>query len=390
VGFSIPSFLAPVPVPVTALGIPSDAALWEGTPLAERQRQHAQTAGLSWGDSADVISLSEGACATDELLKRFWKESDAVDGDVVGLVDGPMRQWAEGPFGPAFLVRWRGPGERTPARAAAARKISLFIEGKTFNIPLAQNGDATLVNDPARLIGVHHWSGLLWANLLGLADTLRIALLGNHWPGVIGRVLWGALKARSQDPWQVAGALNRRGKGVRIHPTAVVEGCQLGDRVEVGPGAVLRGCMIGADSRIEPQSVVAFSVLGEKVVVQRQGFVMFSVLHAGASVGGSLQLGVLGPEASLKRGAYLLDQSLVPPVFVMQGDQRWPAPLGMIGVGLGARSVVGTGVQVAAGRTLPPDIQLVPSGDSLLRSIAPEARGLLEVKEGKLHPLVRR
>ncbi len=369
-----------------ALGSRSGEVPWVGRPLALRQLEAAKASGLEVGESADVISLSPGGCATDALLKRFRNESDGLLGDVVGQIEGPMKRWTEPPFGPVVLIRRRGGGPWTPEREAAATVHRMEVIGSTFQIPIAQEANATLVNDPVRLIGVHHWSGVLWTNLLSLFDHLRVALLGSNGPSAAWNVFRGLLMARSTDPWQVAGALSRYGKGVKVHPTAVVEGCTLGDRTEVGPGAVLRGSVVGSDCRIEPQAVVAFSVLADKVVVQRQGFVLFSVLDAESAVGGSMQLGVLGVKASVKRGAYLLDQSFSGPVRVRDRGLLVDVPLGTLGVGVGQGTVVGAGVQVAAGRTLPSDLRIFPSGHSLLRSIPDGVSGLCEVKDGRLLP----
>ena len=159
-----------------------------------------------------------------------------------------------------------------------------------------------------QLISTHHWSGVLWANLLSLAPTLWRNLVGST-PHLWWKLPLAWMKKRTTDPYVLAGAFNKKGKGVVIHPSAIVEGCWLQDGVTIGPGAVVRGCVLGPESKVEAQALLTFSVLGRGAVIQRRGWAQFSVVHAGAAVGGAMQLGVLGPRVSFKHGSYLMDQN---------------------------------------------------------------------------------
>jgi len=78
-----------------------------------------------------------------------------------------------------------------------------------------------------------------------------------------------------------------------------------------------------------------------------------------------MQLGVLGPRVSFKHGSYLMDQSLNGAVRASVGGELYPAPLGILGVGVGADSVVASGVWVAPGRNLSPNTSVMPSASVL-------------------------
>jgi hypothetical protein len=231
---------------------------------------------------------------------------------------------------------------------------------------------------------VGHWLQLLWANLLGLGPNLWRLLAGRNVLEMAVHLGWGSLRARSVDPRRILAALGRRGRRCRIHPTAVVEGCSLGDEVEIGAGAVVRGSVLGDGVVVEDQALVEMSVLASLARVQRKSLVKFSVIRSRASVAGVMQLGVVDMDASVKHGAVLMDMALGQGVQVRVGEQLRDAPLGLAGVCVGARTVVGSGVQVAPGRCLPPDLRVVPSGASLLRSIPDDIEGPVEVRDGRL------
>jgi hypothetical protein len=237
----------------------------------------------------------------------------------------------------------------------------------------------------AMLFPVGHWLQLLWANLLGLGPFLWRGLVGPAIPHVIWNVSWAFLRARSFNPYRIGAKLGRRGKGCRVHPTAVVEGCWLGDGVEIGANAVVRGCVLADGAKVEELSVVDFSVLGRQAMVQRQAMVRFCLLERGCACAGQMQLGVLGQDAALKHGATLMDINYAQGVRVRAGGDLHRAPLGLAGVCLGPRSIVGSGIKVASGRVVPPDLIVLPDPASVLSRVPAEcAKGTYQVVKGGL------
>jgi hypothetical protein len=382
------TFVPPAPVPVADLGVTTAEAIWLGVPAGERQRAEALQAGLSEGPSSDLVTLSPGALASAGALRRFVAASASLEGDVVGELAEPLGAWGrEEAFGDrALLVRLRGGGDATPERVAAARRVVVPVEHRVLPVKLADSPGGRSAEIPvadAVIVNASCWQGLLWANLLGLAPELLAQLLGPRWLAPI-RVAWAWLRTWSADPMVIAGALTRVGSGVRIHPTAVVEACVVGDGVQIGPGAVVRFCVLGAGAVVEAQALAQFAVIGPGAHVQRQALAQFSVLHPGSAVAGAMQMGVLGPRAAVKHGATLYDQHVDGPVRASVGGRLVPAPLGVLGVGVGAGTMIASGVHVAAGRTLPPDLRVLPARGEVLTRVPPGLSGTVELRDGSL------
>jgi hypothetical protein len=382
------TFVPPAPVPVADLGVATDEAIWLGVAAGERQRAEALLAGLTEGPSPDLVTLSPGALASAGALRRFVAASDGIAGDVVGELAEPMGSWGrEEAFGePALLVRLRGGGEAAPERLAAASRVVVPVDHRPFPVKLADSPGGRTAEIPvsdAVIVNASQWQGLLWANLLGLAPELLGKLLGPRWLAPI-RVAWAWCRTWSSDPMVIAGALTRVGSGARIHPTAVVEACVVGDGVQIGPGAVVRFCVLGAGAVVEAQALAQFAVIGPGAHVQRQALAQFSVLHPGSAVAGAMQMGVLGPRATVKHGATLYDQHVDGAVRASVGGRLVPAPLGVLGVGVGADTMIASGVHVAAGRTLPPGLRVLPGPGEVLTRVPAGLSGTVELRDGAL------
>ncbi len=253
-------------------------------------------------------------------------------------------------------------GIRVGARDAT-RRVDFAADTRALEGFPVTGGPITVAD--AYVLAVDHWAQLLWANLLALGPFLWAKLVGPLPLGLLP-LTWGALRAMSARPEDVAAKLNVYGTGARVHRAAVVEGCVLGRGASIGAGAVVRGAVLGAGARVEELAYVEGSVLGDEARVQRGAIAKYSVIEAGAAHAGIMQLGVLGRRAQVKSGAMLLDVVLGGPTRVFARGELRSAPLGFCGVCVGDDAVVGTGVLVAPGRVVPAGLQLVAGGDSLL------------------------
>lgn len=274
------------------------------------------------------------------------------------------------------------------ARLRAAAELELDPAEQSVQVWLPE-ADAFAVSDRV-VLPVRHWADLLWANLIGLGPALWGTLVSRSVPGSIVRLIWASIRSMSFRPEVVAARLSRRGRGATVHPTAVVEGAWLGPNVRVGAGAVVRASILGPGTVVEDLAVCEGVVSGEGALIQRQAMCKFSVLGPGARVAGAIQLAVMGPDSSIKRGAYLMDRSLAEgsAVRILLDGELGPAPLGMTGVCVGARTIIGSGVWVAPGRCLPPDL-VIGKDSVLLRPDPPaefEAGQVLVVRDGRLMP----
>jgi hypothetical protein len=194
---------------------------------------------------------------------------------------------------------------------------------------------------------VSHWVELQRTNLL----ALPVRTHGNRAWGIL-RYLWAAARAGTLRPARVSALLNTHGEGCRIHPSAVLEGCRLGNHVEVGPGAVVRGSRLSDGVVVGPQALVDLSVVGRDARIQRRAMVTASVVYPQARVGGVVQLGVCGRNSSNKMFSVGTDMRLGGPVRVTTPDGLRPVDLGYQGVCFGHDSFVGSGVWIAPGRVI--------------------------------------
>ncbi len=238
----------------------------------------------------------------------------------------------------------------------------------------------------AWVLPVGHWNQLLWANLLALGPFLWERLVGAGPWGAL-RLAWGAVRAGSTAPEDVAARLNRLGPGARVHRTATVEGCVLGARARVGAGAVVRGAVLGEDAVVEELALVEGTVVGRGARVQRLAMAKFSVIEDAAAFAGIMQLGVIGRGAVVKHGAVLMDMAFGQDVRVRVGDRLVSAPHGLAGVCVGDGAVLASGVRVAPGRAIPPGLEiLLDPGTVLTRLDLPAGTSRAVARDGRLEP----
>ncbi len=303
-------------------------------------------------------------------LRAFLQRCRGVRGPAtLGLVEGPVTRWFGHLGGPTPTdhvvphgVHFVPAGARLDGRELGSLPV-VPVDPGGLELPGDKRGPK--IPTPERLVvKVAHWSHLLMANLMGFAAGIHDQGKASN----LLKILWAALRARSLNPHAIASRLNRVGRGCVIHPSAVIEGCFLGDRVHVGANAVLQGCVIGDGCVVEELSTATLSVMAPAAVLQRMGILRFSVAGPGASIGGSVQLSVLGRDASFKHGSVTMDQPLGRSTVGCLVDGRVEdSGLPYLGCCLGNRALVGSGVWLAPGREVPNDTWIIrPPGDTVL------------------------
>ena len=357
---------------------------WMHLTLAERQERALLSCDVRFkeGQSPDRawLAVREDAAIADMTVKDFLAAVGGRGDDVVARVGGRSGGLAAeiglgAPDEP--LLAWLpGGGAVTAERLAAAAVVELDPQERLLEVPVPaeQFGGASLLEVPLTerlLLPCHHWLQLLWVNLLGMAPFLWRELAGKNVVEVAWRTTGAAIRARSLSPLRIGAQLQRRGKGCSIHPSAVVEGCWLGEGVEIGANAVVRGCVLGDGAAVEDLAVAELSVLAPGARVQRQAMLKYSVAGANAAMGGVMQLGVLDRGAAVKRGALMMDMAFGQQIRVRHRGQLHDAPVGLAGVCVGAGTQVGAGIKVAGGRALPPGVQIIADAD-LVTSVPEE------------------
>lgn len=298
-----------------------------------------------------------------------------------GLVAAPTLAWSPKA---AAAARALGPGRAEPEGSVSSPGAALLVDGvdgparrfdaQERDLPgLGPDGGPFRVAD-AWVFDLDHWSRLLWANLRALGPFL--------WERLVGHPAWLPLRLA------FGGRFVERGAGAVIHRAATVEGCVLGPGARVGAGAVVRGCVLGEGAVVEELAMVEGTVLGPGARVQRQAMAKYAVLEEGSAFAGTMQLGVLGAGAVVKHGGVLMDKGLGQAVRVLRKGVLEEVPYGMIGVCVGPRAVLGQGVRVAPGRTVPAGLTVLGDPGGILRDLRlPEACSRAVVRNGALEPL---
>ena len=396
----LPRFAALLPPrgPVEGLGRPLDALpLPEGTVGSARATalKHLKLELRAWADipvDAPRLLLRGDAIISEAALKGLMQHPGVGDHALAigGATGALLAQLAMDDAEPTAARRTGGRGD-PEARLRAAPPAVLDPKERVHRFSLAPGQfDTEAIELPLSdliALPVRHWLQLLWANLLRLPPTL-LRQVGSRNPLILlAQTVGAAWRAGSLHPLAVAGSMRFVGAGAAVHPSAVVEASWLGPNVKVGAGAVVRGCVLHAGAQVEALALVEGCVLAAGARVQRMAMIKYSLIGEAAMAAGYMQLGVLDQGSAFKLTSALMDQAFGGAVEISVDGRRRPAPLGLAGVCLGERTVVGAGVLVAPGRTVPPDLQIMPAPSLVLRRLPPGGRGRAIVDDGGLRLL---
>ena len=386
------------PHPPEGLAGPFGSRPFLGLPLAQRQERAFVESGIRVvtelpDEDVAVVAYREDAALTPQAVRQLADKAAEL-GEDIRYVPGSRFGNLLADLGLGLdepLLVWLTPGAPVTLERIEAARVEVFDpEERMIELPMpALDAGVEIVELPLSeyvVLPTWHWVQLLWANLLGLPQFLWRTLAGRNVAEVGWTLLWAAVRARSLTPARVGAQLNHRGKGCNIHPSAVVEGCWLGDDVTIGANAVVRASVLADGCTVEDLAVVEACVLAAGARIQRQAMAKYSILRERSAHGGVVQLGVLDREAAVKRTATLMDQALGQRVEAVVRGARVPAPLGFLGVCVGEGTVVGAGVAVAPGRCLPARLQLFAPPSTVVRRVDPNLQGPATVVDGAVVP----
>jgi carbonic anhydrase/acetyltransferase-like protein (isoleucine patch superfamily) len=197
-------------------------------------------------------------------------------------------------------------------------------------------------------IQVEHWFDLLTASGLYcreyVAELLRpFHRILPHW--LMTRVTsWSWFRERQ----------NSIGKRTRIHPTAILEGCVVGDDVVIGPFAYLRSSVIGNRTVIREKSTLTMAFVGEGAFVMGCDVANSYVGPETAIFAPALYNVVFG-ERGLLGGAGGFADFLVGSGTIAANiaGEKVPSNLPFLGSAVGDDCFVGTNMIFAPGQTIP-------------------------------------
>ncbi len=334
--------IAPWDEPVGALTV-------LGEPLAVRQERIARSLGLVFDGEADAPGTQSDTLWWDDdvdvsrpTLRRFLAQKREGR---LGLVERPERNAAIDvePVGPGgsrvFGLRL---GSSDDVVVLPARGLSGEVR-----LPLGKRLPTFATVQTAQTI--RHWVHLLRANLAAmLPKILEHTLLAP----------WSPLWALLRHPGRAMGC--SIGRGSTVHPTARLQGCVIGRNVQIGAYSVLRGCVVCDGAIVEDHATARLSFLGSESHLANYSMFNLSVLGARSSVGHiGAQACILGDDTFLSTFATLQDLALQGNVRVVMDGEVVDSGTPFLGAALGHRVRIGSGITVAAGRTIENETTLV-------------------------------
>jgi NDP-sugar pyrophosphorylase family protein len=162
-----------------------------------------------------------------------------------------------------------------------------------------------------------------------------------------------APSAQSDERW------NRIGNNCNIHPTAYLEGCDVGDGAKIGAYAVLRYSTLGRGARIADTVNMFRSVVGENTQICEQHRVIMSVIYPECFlISGALQFSIMGYASGIF-AAWITDARMDQQTLkTVVGGKVVDSGLHYLGCIMGHRAKVTAGVVTAPGRVIPNDAEI--------------------------------
>lgn len=218
---------------------------------------------------------------------------------------------------------------------------------------------------------IGHWVDLIRANQLAIlekAERIRYQWKHNGLWFRVALLFHYLFKIRSINAQKIARRIGTEGKNCKIHPTAIIEACEIGDNVEIGPYSIIRASVIGDGAKIEEHVTMNFSVMGRNTRLNRYSMLNLSVLLEDAlvSYGGGFQMCLFGRGCFVAIGATMIDMSFGKTIKIAHQGKRIDSGQHFLGACIGERARVGNGVRLSYGTTIPNDAFLVGGLDELI------------------------
>lgn len=283
-------------------------------------------------------------------------------------------------------VRWMH-ALRDSARQVEVPKREIVVEAP---LPIIGERAATMLRYPITstiVVSIEHWAHVLWLNQIAF---------GIRWMEIIQRrPLWALIKAFGGLSWhrdRILMRMVRRGRGVRVHPTASLSGTILGDGVVVGPHVTLKNTIVGAGAVIQDHAVLLGSVIGPRSLIMENTFMVSTVTYPEATVGNyKLQVSLVGRGAYVHPWAGFVDANFAGPVRVSHNGALVSCERQFIGSVVGHRARVAAKVLIHPGREIPNDAVIVMRPDEVVSVVPADITpGVPMVRDrGTLVPLGR-
>jgi acetyltransferase-like isoleucine patch superfamily enzyme len=382
---------------------PVSEVLVKETPLRLQQQQALAEAGFSARlvrDWSEIVArdlpcpvLTDDLFFTSEALRDFLRFSESrVRSTQCAIAESTTFAKTLLPFHPRVCGRIPYPlYYLRDLNAEEFEPVVIDLEELRFpvRIPMHMRGgaDVAIPLSTKALVQISHPVDILGANFaclhLRFARTFASAY----------KKLWLALRAASTRVPKLLAKLNKIGPSCDIHPTACLEGAEIGSGVAIGANAVVRMSHVGDGCSIGDGVVVKHSVVGENSVLFSDVTLGFAVTYPETFlINGPYHLSVFGRESAMF--ATILDDYRLDgkPIRMEVNGTFLPHTFPFAGSFIGHRTRVAGGSIIAPGRILPNDLLIFPSSSNVLTRIEsglPRNEPLF-IQEGGLKPATSR
>lgn len=211
-------------------------------------------------------------------------------------------------------------------------------------------------------VAIDYWFDLLSASSLYSREFVAKLVGPFH-----GRVPASILSRFTGSSW-VMGKFNSIGRNCRIHPTAILEGCVVGDGVEIGPFSYLRSSVIGDKAVMREKSSVKMSYVGPGAFIMGADLVNSYVGAESSIFAPMLYNAVFGERGFLSGGSgfadFIVGAASIPAT--IEGKQV-PSGLPFLASGVGDGCFLGANLVFSPGRSIPDGTRLLDHG--LIKSV---------------------
>lgn len=355
---------------VESLDDPVGEAPVGNVPLATLQERTLRALGFRVIDVDDVaevrgrgLVLVDTLYVTLPLLRRFLRSARRRRGSAqLALAPGAFTrlttftgEQARDGEDVLYGLWWvRGP-------VVEARPLRLQVRSRDETVPFSRRipsmADQEIPLTLEAVLEITSWVHLWQANLYELGARLVAPARGlRGWLRVACVALLGVLTSASLRPYAWATtALSWwvfRGRGCRIHPSAVVEASILGRNVEIGPNAVVRGCILGDDVVVQERAGVEGSILGDRVLINQDASIKAALAFPDA-VFRFLQTGIVGRSTFLGLLCVPLDMKFEGTVRVRHRGALVDTGMPFLGCCIGHHALISGDTRVLPGRAIP-------------------------------------
>jgi carbonic anhydrase/acetyltransferase-like protein (isoleucine patch superfamily) len=284
-----------------------------------------------------------------------------------------------------FIKAHKAPGNAAELQACLndARPVCARFKEKIVKMPAPANiygfSDFEHPVTSSVIIHISHWLHILWANQYSIQINWVNAVL-DHKLWAIWKLVSSGVISLFAGRWSRSGYLatmlrraNRKGKNCQIHPTALVEGCQMGDNVKIGAYAIVRGCLLGDNVTIEEKAGLFFTVVGSNCFISKNSTMVFCAGYPDSDLCiNGIQYSLFGRKCGMTSHVWVLDIQPVGEVQVLHKGKLCPIGTNFLGACFGHGSFAGANVFIGSGREIPNGAMLVRPPGEILRKIPPD------------------